>query len=118
MSLQLDQTRPRVPAFVDLVTAIEKALAVTTNSTLELELRIPRQRPGYWKCNVRNYDTGEDITADPSEVLTGPHDVRGIIQCTSVLRHRGGDRVATWVAKSLEYRRALPDAVAAPPCNE
>lgn len=109
MSLQLDGTRPNVAAFITMLTTIQERLTVATNSTLELQVP-PSQRIGYWKCDVRNGDKGKDVAEAPSEVLTGPHYVRGIVQCTKVW-NGGGLWVATWVAKSLEYRRA-------PPCIE
>ena len=116
VSLQLDGTRPNVAAFITMLTTIQERLAVATGSTLELQVP-PSQRIGYWKCDVRNDDTGDDVAEAPSEVLAGPYYVRGIIQCTKVW-NCGGRWVATWVARSLEYRRALPDAAAASPCNE
>ena len=106
VSLQLDGTRPNVAAFITMLTTIQERLGVATDSTLELQVP-PGQRIGYWKCDVRNDDEGEDVAEAPSEVLTGPHYVRGIVQCTDVW-HCGGLWVATWVARSLEYRRALP----------
>ena len=109
LSLQLDGTRPNVAAFITLLTTIQERLSVATGSTLELQVP-PGQRIGYWKCDVRNDDQGEDVAEAPSEVLTGPHYVRGIVQCTYIW-NCGGLWVATWVARSLEYRRALP-------CNE
>ena len=115
MTLELDRTRPDVAAFITLLTMIEERLSVATGSTLELQ--VPGQRIGYWKCDVRNDDTSKDVRGDPNEVLTGPHYVRGIIQCTDVW-NCGGLWVATWVARSLEYRRSLPDAAAALPCIE
>jgi hypothetical protein len=115
VSLQLDGTRPDVAAFITLLTTIQERLTVATGSTLELQVP-PSQRIGYWKCDVRNDDQGEDVAEAPSEVLTAPHYVRGIVQCTNVW-NCGGYRVPTWVARSLEYR-ALPDAAAAPPCIE
>jgi hypothetical protein len=115
MTLELDRTRPDVAAFITLLRMIEERLSVATGSTLELQ--VPGQRIGYWKCDVRNDDTSKDVRGDPNEVLTGPHYVRGIIQCTDVW-NCGGPWVATWVARSLEYRRSLPDAAAAPPCIE
>ena len=106
VSLQLDGTRPNVATFITMLTTIQERLRVATGSTLELQVP-PSQRIGYWKCDVRNDDEGEDVAEAPSEVLTGPHYVRGIVQCTDVW-HCGGLWVATWVARSLEYRRALP----------
>lgn len=106
VSLQLDGTRPNVAAFITMLTTIQERLAVATGSTLELQVP-PSQRIGYWKCDVRNDDQGEDVAEAPSEVLTAPHYVHGIVQCTKVW-NCGGLRVATWVARSLEYRRALP----------
>ena len=109
LSLQLDGTRPNVAAFITLLTTIQERLSVATGSTLELQVP-PGQRIGYWKCDVRNDDQGKDVAEAPSEVLTAPHYVRGIVQCTYIW-NCGGLWVATWVARSLEYRRALP-------CNE
>ena len=106
MYLQLDSTRPNVAAFITMLTTIQERLTVATGSTLELQVP-PSQRIGYWKCDVRNDDQGKDVAEAPSEVLTGPHYVRGIVQCTKVC-NCGGLWVATWVARSLEYRRAQP----------
>ena len=124
MTLQLDDARPDVAEFTTMLTTIEDILSVAEDSKSTFRVQVPEKSIGYWKCNVRNDDTGEDITEDPSKVLTGPHYVRGIIQCTDRsyvegTRPGGGPWVpwvATWVAKSLEYRRDLPDA--APPCIE
>ena len=116
MSLQLDGTRPNVAAFITMLTTIQERLRVATDSTFELQVP-PGQRHGYWKCDVRNDDKGKNVADAPSEVLAGPRYVRGIVQCTKVW-NGGGLWVATWVAKSLEYRHALPDAAAAPLCIE
>lgn len=127
MTLQLDDARPDVAAFTTMLTTIEDILRVAKDSkSTTFRVQVPEKSIGYWKCNVRNDDTGEDITEDPSKVITGPHYVRGIIQCTDrsyvVGTRPGGEPrvpwvpwVATWVAKSLEYRRDLPTA---PPCIE
>ena len=111
MTLQLDRARPDVAAFITLLTMIEESLSVASDATLRLH--VPEQCCGFWKCHVRNDDTGEDIKEDPSYVLTGPHYVCGIIQCTDVW-NCDGLLLATWVAKSLKYRHALPDAATVP----